>query len=428
MTRKMKDSGVKYLGSIPEDWECVNFRRCVSLKQGLQIAQSNRFYDDGPNRYIYITLKYINSNNKAEKEYIENPDLGVMCGSNDILFVRTGSTGLIVTGVTGVFHNNFFKVIYNKDYILKEYLIYYLNQKNIIEHFSLLAGTTTIPDLNHGDFLGTQVLLPSREEQKRIANYLDNKCTKLDRTIEMQKQVIEKLKEYKQSIITEAVTKGLNPDVKMKDSGIEWIGEMPEHWLCTIISRVAKTSSGSTPLRNKENEYFENANIKWIRTLDLTNGEVYDSSEKITEEALKNSSCSILPVNTILIAMYGGAGTIGKCGILKVEATTNQAICSMICIEALEAKYMLYSLITLRKYWMKYAVGTRKDPNISQDIVSKMKIVIPPISEQREIINYLNEKCTAVDKSISQKEKLIEKLTEYKKSLIYECVTGKREV
>ena len=203
----MKDSGVEWIGEIPEHWNCVDFRRAVHLKQGLQIEQTKRFSDNGDNRFVYITLKYVNSIKSPEDtEYIENPDSNVMCDYGDILFVRTGATGLIVTNVFGVYHNNFFKIIFDKKLISKRYLIDYLSQKSIQAHFNLLAGTTTIPDLNHGDFLSTKVLIPPLPEQQEIADYLDKKCSEIDATIQKRELAIEKLTAYKQSLIYECVT------------------------------------------------------------------------------------------------------------------------------------------------------------------------------------------------------------------------------
>lgn len=129
-----------------------------------------------------------------------------------------------------------------------------------------------------------------------------------------------------------------------------------------------------------------------------------------------------------MVAMYGGSGTIGKCGLLMNEATTNQAICSLVMKKHIIPKYVLYLLLSMKKYWMKYAVGTRKDPNISQEIVANMRICIPPQSEQIEITTQLDTRCTAIDTTIQKKELIINRLIEYKKSIIYEVVTGKKEI
>ena len=210
---------------------------------------------------------------------------------------------------------------------------------------------------------------------------------------------------------------------KMKDSGIEWIGEIPEEWSLCHIKNIGSTSSGATPLRSKEKDYFADADIPWIRTLDLNDGEVFDCSERITQEALESSSCSIMPVNTVCVAMYGGEGTIGKCGLLRIEATTNQAVCSIVCGDRIIPEFMLYHLIAIRKYWMFFAVGTRKDPNISQDIVGRMKIALPTVMEQRKIAVYLGNVCREVDTAIKKATDSVEAYKSLKQSLITRAVT-----
>lgn len=202
---EMKDSGVEWIGEIPEHWECLSFRRLTFLQQGLQIAQEERFYENGENRLEYITVKSIN-NPDLIKEYIENASDRVICTEEDVLLARTGATGLVVTNIKGVFHNNFFKVNYDAQKITKDFLVFYLKQKSIQDHFKLVAGTTTIPDLNHGEFLSTKCLVPPLIEQKSIIDYLEVKEREHLGIVEDIRLQIEKLKEYRQSLIYEAVT------------------------------------------------------------------------------------------------------------------------------------------------------------------------------------------------------------------------------
>ncbi|MBR2562990.1 MAG: restriction endonuclease subunit S [Paenibacillus sp.] len=202
---KMKDSGIEWIGVIPDHWGSLTFRRVTSLQQGLQIAQEERFYEDGFNRYEYITVKSLNYQYHV-KEYVENPSHRVICNENEVLLARTGATGLVVTGVSGAFHNNFFKVNFNSGKVIKDYLVYYLKQAKIQEHFQLVAGTTTIPDLNHGSFYDTALVLPDLNEQQEIVTYLDLKLKNLERLKDKIGEQVEKLHEYRQSLIYEAVT------------------------------------------------------------------------------------------------------------------------------------------------------------------------------------------------------------------------------
>ena len=188
---------------------------------------------------------------------------------------------------------------------------------------------------------------------------------------------------------------------------------------------IASTNSGSTPKNISQNN---SASITWIRTTDINDNIVCDSSVHLTKEEFMSASCPLLKKGTCVVAMYGGGGTIGKCGILDTEATINQALCSIETNQSYLEYFLFYVLKSVRPYWMKFAVGTRKDPNISQEIVRNFSVPFLPISEQQEIAEYLDKKCSEIDQLISIKQQKIVELNDYKKSLIYEYTTGKKEV
>ena len=234
----------------------------------------------------------------------------------------------------------------------------------------------------------------------------------------LQEQVIEELKAYKQSVITEAVTKGLNPNAPMKPTNIDWIGQIPEHWGTPAIGYLSTITSGSTPNRNNP-LYWTDGSVNWIKTGELQNNIIFDSEEKITETALSQTSLKMYPENTILIAMYGQGKTRGMTAILGVPATTNQA-CAAISIynESISAQFLWKCLLGAYNAIRDKAIGTGQ-PNLNLDLISKFRIPLPPLSEQREIADYLDGKCAEIDALISLKQRKIEELREYKKSLIY---------
>lgn len=202
---EMKDSGVEWIGEIPKDWGIVNFGMVCSLQQGLQIPFNERFFEDNENRFEYITTQSIH-NPDQPRQYIENPKSSVICDVDDVIMGRTGNTGEVVTNISGVFHNNFFLIEFDRKKIEKGFLVWYLNNPRFKEYILLLSGTTTIPDLNHGDFLSTRMLLPNNTEQQQIVEYLDQQTQKIDATVGKETQRIELLKEYRQSLISEVVT------------------------------------------------------------------------------------------------------------------------------------------------------------------------------------------------------------------------------
>ena len=414
--RKMKDSGIEWIGEIPEGWELTKVKRIFDIGRGRVISQQELTSVGYP---VYSSqtknngcLGYISTYDFDKSQLTWTTD-GVNAGT---VFLREGKHNC--TNVCGTLapKNDTNDLRYLK-YAL-EYIAFY-HKRADINGFKIM----------NNEMAEIELLLPPLFEQQNIANYLDFKCSQTQSILEQSLFSIEEYKKLKQAVITQAVTKGVRGEREMKDSGVEWIGEIPWEWDVTKIGRIGQTSSGATPLRSKETSFFDDATIRWVRTLDLNDGLVYDSSEKITELALSMSACSIMPTGTVCVAMYGGAGTIGKCGLLMTPCATNQAVCSIICnSNVILPKFLLNQLLALKPYWMKYAVGTRKDPNISQDIVARMKVLIPPLSEQKEIVDYLDAKCAEIDGLIAKKEQLVKELESYKKSLIYEVVTGKREV
>lgn len=202
---KLKDSGVEWIGEIPEHWISLPFRRISTLQQGLQISIDKRLEEPTNGALEYITTKSIHNPNDP-KHYVIKPKENVICKHEDILLGRTGNTGEVVTNVEGVFHNNFFKIIYDRKKISKEFLVNYLNTQGIQKLIMLSAGVTTIPDLNHGDFLSLPFILPSVNEQKQIVEYIETATTKIATAISLKEQEIEKLKEYKMSLIDGVVT------------------------------------------------------------------------------------------------------------------------------------------------------------------------------------------------------------------------------
>lgn len=231
-------------------------------------------------------------------------------------------------------------------------------------------------------------------------------------------------------MLTEAVTKGLNPDVKMKESGVQWIGEIPEHWEQTALKvGLADIQTGPFGSQLHAEDYIENG-IYVINPANIINGKiVIDSKCSISYEKANELAQHLLSVGDIVFARRG---EMGRCACALDDGI--QKLCGTGCIklkcnDRLIPKYIILYLQThyIKQYLELNSVGTTM-LNLNSTIISNIPILIPPISEQQQIVNYLDKKCSAIDKSIEQKQAIIEKLKEYKKSLIYEVVTGKREV
>ena len=428
--RTMKDSGIPWIGEIPEGWSIDTIGNLYALrnekvsdkdypplsvtKQGIvpQLETAAKT-DDGDNRKL-VKVGDFAINSRSDRRG--------SCG----ISAYDGSVSLINTVITPREQMNpcFYNWLFHSELFADEF---YKWGHGIVDDL----WTTRWQEMKR---IG--IITPPLAEQHLIATFLDKKCSEIDSLIELQEQMIEELKAYKQSVITEAVTKGIRNEEfgirneefgirNYKDSGIEWIGDVPEEWEVTFIKKIATTNSGSTPRNISDNE---SSNIIWVRTTDINDDVVYDSSLHLNLEELESASCPMLKKGTCVVAMYGGGGTIGTSGILAKEATINQALCSMEVFDLYKDKYLFFVLRAVRYYWMKYAVGTRKDPNINQEIVKNLNVPFPPLAEQQAIADYLDKKCGEIDELITIKQQKIESLKEYKKSVIYEYVTGKREV
>lgn len=320
-----------------------------------------------------------------------------------------------------------YQVFYPTSPICDTYYRYLFKSQSFISKMNnLTVGIREGKNIQYVDFANSQIPVPPLAEQERIAAFLDAECAEIDAVLEKTRASIEEYKKLKQAVITQAVTKGIRGDRPMKDSGIEWIGEIPAEWKVNLIKNVATTGSGGTPESGNPSLY--DGDINWICSYDLKERPITKSERRLTQLGADSIAGNVQLKGSVLVAMYGGSGTIGNSGILECEAKTNQAICSIKFNNGYITDYFgFYYILSIRKYWMIFAVGTRKDPNISQDIVRKMPCILPPIAEQEEIVAYCNKACDQLDTLITKKRQYLIEIENYKKSLIYEYVTGKRE-
>lgn len=421
MNRKMKDSKIEWIGEIPEDW------RIARLKDYFMFEKSSRA--------ALYTKEYIGSNKGEFPLYSgQTENFGIMGFINsydydidECLFTTTvGAKVMSPKILRGKFSLSQNCLIMNQiKYCDNRFVYYILNP--LFDFEKSLIPTYMQPSLRMSDLNRYQFFLPLSNEQKSIANFLDQKVAEIDHIIDKTKLSIEEYKKYKQSLITETVTKGLNPDVKMKDSGIEWIGEIPEHW------NIAKTRNVTDFITDGAHVSPETENGKYdfISTVDLK-GEYIDFSNclKTSESSyfqLVKNGCKPM-IGDVLISKDG---TVGKTVVIDFEMDFVVAS-SLVIMRPLKSinsyflNFVLQSKIVQEQLnsFMKGSglkrVSVKNNGNILIAIASK--------EEQNQIIDFLNKKCNKIDVLIIQKQKLLSELESYKKSLIFECVTGKRQV
>ncbi|ECO2755017.1 TPA: restriction endonuclease subunit S [Campylobacter coli] len=337
----------------------------------------------------------------------------------DILICRIGTLGKAIK-ISLEFEFSIFVslgLLKPKVKIISDYLVYFLNSY-FIEGWindNKVGGGTHTAKLNLNILEKCPIALPPLKEQERIVGILDESFAKIDESIKILEQDLLNLDELMQS----ALQKAFNP---LKDNAKENY-KLPQGWEWKNLGEIANTSSGGTPSRNKK-EYWENGNIKWLKSGELNDGYIDFIEENITEEAIKNSSAKIFQKGTLLIAMYGA--TAGKLGILNLDSTTNQAICAFLHkdknIKFLE-KFLFYFLFFLRDKIIKDSFGGAQ-PNINQTYIKNLQIPLPPIKEQEQITSHLDELSSHVKNLKQNYQAQIKDLQELKNSLLDKAFKG----
>lgn len=391
--------------------------------QGVPLIQLNNIKIGD---HVLQNMKYI-SNEKRDQL---NRHIAV---SGDIVIAKMADPVARAAIVSSIYHEyvivaDCIKFTVNKRLAEPSFVVYAINSAEINSVAVMFSTGTTRIRINLTELKRLKISYPSIEEQQQIAAFLDKETAKIDKLIEKQQQLIKLLQEKRQAVISHAVTKGLNPAARMKDSGVEWLGEVPAHWDLAKIKWFFQTESGGTPNTSKYEEYYEGGSISWIRTTDLNNGDLYETPVSITEKAVVDTVCSILPINSVLVAMYGGAGTIGKHSLLKFRSAINQAVCAILPHPKVEPQYLHLYIEFYRPYWMVGAEGARKDPNINQDVIRNLVVPYPPQEEQLKIVSKVKSKLSVIDNIINKSRVAIDLLKERRTALISAAVTGKIDV
>jgi type I restriction enzyme S subunit len=426
---RYKDSGVEWIGEIPEHWGVKPLKRVFKIINGGTPSSSEESYWNGeivwvtPNDLSKLTEACIvDSERKITQDGLHNCSARIVPKGSIVISTRAPIGYVAIAGVP-LCTNQGCKSLVAINKVNPKYFYYWMH--SISFYLNVLGQGTTFIELSNSSLSMVELLTPSINEQKAIANFLDQKTAVIDDLIADKEKLIELLQEKRQAIITEAVTKGLNPNVRMKDSGIEWIGEIPEHWNNKKISWIFNIiGSGTTPSTSNL-EYYD-GDVPWVNTGDLNDGYLYETSKMITDLALKDySTLKFYPIDTLLIAMYGA--TIGKLSITKIIATTNQACCALAQPKNVNIKFIFYWFLANRNHIIAMAYGGGQ-PNISQNLIKSLRINLPEKHEQNAIVNFLDQKTAEIDSLVTETKNQIEKLKEYRQSLISEAVTGKIDV
>ena len=420
---KYKDSGIAWIGEIPEHWEvCKLSTLFFQHKQRNNDTQESNLLSLS---YGNIKKKDINTSEGLLPESFENYNI---IDKDDIVFRLTDlqndkkSLRSALCRERGII-TSAYVTIRKRGNVNSSYFNYLFRAYDECKVFYGL-GDGVRQGMNFDDLRKLEILLPQQIIQQAIADYLDRRCSEIDDLIALQEEMITKLQSYKQSVITEAVTRGLDKNVPLKDSGIDWIGKIPKHWEIVKIKNIFNISSGATP--KTDNMAYWDGEIIWITPADYkTEDKIIKSGKRnITLAGLNSCGTSIIPKDSII---FSKRAPIGLVAINVVPLCTNQGCISCIPKSFVYSKYFYFLMSVLTEWFELFGSGTTFK-ELSTNNFANFNLSYPPLAEQQAIADYLDQRCSEIDELIALKQQKIEKLKEYKKSLIFECVTGKRKV
>lgn len=413
-----KDSGVKWLGEIPSHWE-VKRLGSFFFERKEKVSDKDYAPLSVTKQGIFPQLENVAKTNDGDNRKLVKEGDFVINSRSD----RKGSSG--VSGLDGsVSLINIVlqprKVLFGPfcNYLLKSYGFIEENYRN---------GRGIVADLwttRYDEMKMIKVAMPSFEEQKNISSYLDAATSKIDKAIAMQQKMIDLLNERKQIIIQNAVTKGLDENVEMKDSGVEWIGMIPKHWEILKLKRCASIKTGTTPPTN-ERKHFDGGRISWFTPGDLNDLHLKFASKTITQKAIDDKVGRLFPAKTIYFVGIGA--TVAKVSACNFAASSNQQINAIICNESLDYIFATYVLKSEQEFIRNMANYVTL-PIINQSDTGLIDMIVPPKSEQQAIVAYLGKEMQRFDSAISNCQRQITLLQERKQIIINEVVTGKVKV
>lgn len=310
---------------------------------------------------------------------------------------------------------------------LNSEFLYFLMQASKEELTSQSSGAIQTY-LSRDEFRALRLAFPSLNEQVKIANFLDHETAKIDTMIDKQQQLIKLLKEKRQAVISHAVTKGLNPAAPMKDSGVEWLGEVPEHWVVKQLRHLTSSLGGGTP--SKDNPDYWDGDIPWISPKDMKKNYLDNAQDKITEQAVINSSAKLIPENSVLLVVRGMilAHSVPVAMTLR-PVTINQDMKAFIADKGLLPEFLLFALQGAKSVLLdmmdQSAHGTKV---LGTELLNRLSLGVPPIEEQKSILAELKKRLEVIDSTSKRAEEFVVLSNERRTALISAAVTGKIDV
>ena len=431
-----KDSGVHWLGAIPDNWFLAQLRHCIArLGSGGTPESGNPEYwaeSDEPDSFAWVAIGDMSNKSlvdstakRVSRQGLESKGLEVFPAGSLLYSIYASLGKVAILGTDAAFNQALLAIIPDKSVVAQSFLRYWL--ESLEEHLAYYSSSNTQANLNAGKVLSFPVVLPSIDEQSSIASFLDHETAKIDALIAEQQRLIELLQEKRQAVISHAVTKGLNPDAPMKDTGVEWLGEMPEHWEIKRMKHVARMESGHTPDR-KVDAYWKDCDIPWVSLNDTgylkDNDYICETAYSINALGISNSSARLLPERVVV---FSRDATIGRCAITTRPMAVSQHFIAWVCGPELIPEYLLLRLRSMTAELDRLTAGATLK-TIGMPDVRTLVTPLPPLSEQVAIINNVVAISKDLDGLLADTSRAIGLLQERRSALISATVTGQIDV
>lgn len=432
--RKMKDSGIEWIGEIPEGWEISKVSYFYEVQLGKMLQPQKKSETDTEEKYLCAanvgknslsldTLKTMWFSQTEKHQFdLKEGDLLVVEGGD------VASCAIIETPVRNLFFQNALHRVRPLHNESVAFLRYWLMTAKSYGYIDLICNKATIAHFSKEKFIALPIPVIPQDIQSKIVSFLDLECKQIDDLLSKSRSSIEEYKKLKQAVITQAVTKGMRGEREMKDSGVEWIGEIPKEWGRTKIKMIASFFNGDRTSRYPQPSDFVDAGVAFLTSRNIDSDEVDLSETKyITDDKYKSLSGAKIQIDDIIFCLRG---SVGKCAINRtLSCGTVASSLATIRPKDIYPKYLLYFLLSnIASTQTTIFMNGTCAANLSAENVGNYYITLPISTEQKEIADYLDAKCAEIDKLIAKKEQLVKEMESYKKSLIYEVVTGKREV
>ena len=431
------DSGVEWLGEIPTHWNLKKLKTCVARLESGGTPESDNvtFWTDERHGIPWVAISDMTRAfrlNATAKRITEKGRVSKRLGvlpAGTLLYSMYASLGKVALLETeAVINQAILGVVARESEALRDYLRWWFEFMQA--HVQMLSSSNTQDNLSADRVRNMPVVLPvAIEEQRAIAAFLDRETARIDALVAKKERLTELLQEKRTALITRAVTRGIDPDVPMKDSGIEWLGEIPAHWKVKKTKFAAILRSGHTPSRQKP-EYWNDCTIPWFGLADvwqIRDGRVEyvnATAERISEIGLANSAARLLPKDTVILSR---TASVGFSAILGVDMATTQDFVNWVCGVSLRPAYLLYVFRTMGPEFQRLTMGSTHQTIYMPD-VSRFSTPLPPVPEQDLVVAFIRKEASAIDALIIKIIEAIDHLKEFRTALISAAVTGKIDV